>query len=97
VGLNGGGNLRYTQIQRKEYGPFVTIGEYVQFTDPGTYAKLVSFIGRSKMRDITELIIAAADIFGASKHFQRVMTERPRPGRGGLLPGENEGALTFLR
>lgn len=93
MGLSGGGNLRYAYIQRKQHEPIGTIGEYIQLTDPEAYAKLVSFIGRSKMRDITELVIAAADISGASKYFQRVMTERPRPGRGGLLPGENEGAL----
>ncbi len=85
--------MRYAYIQRKQYEPLCTIGEYIQLTDPEVYAKLVSFIGRSKMQDITELIIEAADIFGASKYFQRVMTERPMPGRGGLLPGENEGAL----
>jgi hypothetical protein len=45
------------------------------------------------MLDITEYVLAAADVFKINKYFQRVMTERPKPGRGGLSPGETEEAL----
>ena len=93
MGLSGGRGLRYAQIQRKERGPFITIGEYVQFTDPGTYAKLIEITNKPRMLDITEYVLAAADVFKINKYFQRVMTERPKPGRGGLSPGETEEAL----
>jgi len=97
VGLSGGGNLRYAYIQRKQHEPIGTIGEYIQLTAPEVFVKLLAFVGMEKVRDVTELVLAAADVAGIGKYYHRIMTERPYPGRGGLLPGENEEALTFLR
>lgn len=46
-----------------------------------------------KLKDVTDRILAAADISGVDKRYQRIMQERPKSGRGGLLPGEKEGDL----
>lgn len=93
MGLSGGGNLRYAYIQRNEYEPFVTIGEYIQLTAPEIFVKLLAFVGMEKVRDVTELVLAAADVVGMDKYYYSIMTERPKSGRGGLLPGEGEEAL----
>jgi len=93
MGLSGGGNLRYAYIQRKEYEPLGTIGEYIQLTAPEVFVKLWAIAAMVKTRDVTELVLAAADVAGIGKYYHRIMTERPHPGRGGLLPGEGEEAL----
>ena len=93
MGLSGGGNLRYAYIQRKQHEPIGTIGEYIQLTAPEVFVKLLAFVGMEKVRDVTELVLAAADVVGMDKYYYSIMTERPYPGRGGLLPGEGEEAL----
>lgn len=80
--------MRYTRIQRDEYEPIITIEEYIQATAPEVYVQLLAFVATVKTRDITEYVIAAADVVGMDKYYYSIMTERPHPGRGGLLPGE---------
>ncbi|NLU09426.1 MAG: hypothetical protein GXW90_00500 [Tepidanaerobacter acetatoxydans] len=46
-----------------------------------------------KLKDVTDRILAAADVSGVDKLYAAVMTERPKGGRGGLLPWEGEDAL----
>lgn len=45
------------------------------------------------VRDVTETVLAAADVENVDKYYFNIMTERPKPGRGGLLPGEGEEVL----
>ncbi|WP_422447830.1 hypothetical protein [Thermoanaerobacterium sp. DL9XJH110] len=94
--------MRYIQIQRKHTESFITIGEYIKITDPVIYDRLITFMAIEiiqkieawkRLSDITNLVLAAADVYGVDKHYQYIMQERPRPGRGGLLPGEGDDAL----
>jgi len=85
--------MKYTYIQRKEHEPFITIGEYIQLTAPEVFMQLLAFAGMAKARDVTELVLAAADVAGADKYYHYIMQERPMAGRGGLLPGEREESL----
>ncbi len=84
--------MKYTQIQRRDYGEFVTIGEYIKERQPNIFQELYRKF-KLYVKDVTELILAAADIFGADKQYARIMQERPHPGRGGLLHGEKEEDL----
>lgn len=83
--------MRYTRIQRDEYEPIITIGEYIQATAPGVYAQLLAFI--MKAMAINGIIFAANRLKGIKENIAHIMTERPKPGRGGLLPGEGEEVL----
>nr|PZN07853.1 MAG: hypothetical protein DIU64_11580 [Caldicoprobacter oshimai] len=82
--------MKYTQIQREDVNLFITIEEYIRATAPSVYSKLRMMLS---VRDITEVILVAADVDNVDKYYQRIMQERPYPGRGGLLPGEGEEAL----
>ena len=82
--------MKYTRIQRRDYGEFVTIGEYIKEQQPNILQKLYRGF---RLKDVTELILAAADVSGRDKQYQYLMQERPKSGRGGLLPGEGEDAL----
>lgn len=84
--------MKYTQIQRRDYGEFVTIGEYIKERQPNIFQKLY-WKFKLYVKDVTELVLTAADISGTDKQYQYLMQERPKPGRGGLLPGEKEGDL----
>ena len=91
--------MKYTQIQRKPTDCFITIGEYIQETNPRLYLKITLILQEpietfvSKLKDVTETVLTAADISGADKQYQYLMQERPKPGRGGLLPWEKEEDL----
>ena len=85
--------MRYAYIQRKQHEPIGTIGEYIQATAPEVFVKLWAIAAMVKTRDVTELVLAAADVVGMDKYYYSIMTERPKSGRGGLLPGEGEEAL----
>jgi len=82
--------MKYTRIQRRDYGEFVTIGEYIKEQQPNILQKLYRGF---RLKDVTELVLAAADVSGRDKQYQYIMQERPHSGRGGLLPGEKENAL----
>ena len=99
--------MKYTQIQRKPTDCFITIGEYIQETNPRLYEEInmlkITLILQepietfvSKLKDVTETVLTAADISGADKQYQYVMQERPKRGRGGLLMGEKEEDLYEL-
>ena len=85
--------MKYTQIQRGNIESIITIGEYIQATAPEIFMRLHTIFMAVRVRDITETVLAAADVDGMDKYYQRIMQERPHPGRGGLLPGEGEEAL----
>ena len=82
--------MKYTRIQRRTTENFITIGEFLQESQPNILQKLYRGF---RLKDVTELILAAADISGADKQYQYLMQERPKPGRGGLLPWEKEEEL----
>jgi hypothetical protein len=82
--------VKYTRIQRRTTENFITIGEFLQESQPNILQKLYRGF---RLKDVTELILAAADVSGVDKRYQYVMQERPNPGRGGLLPGEGDEAL----
>ena len=84
--------MKYTQIQRRTTENFITIGEFLQESQPNIFQKLYRKF-KLYVKDVTELILTAADVRGADKRYQHLMQERPRPGRGGLLPGEKEEDL----
>jgi hypothetical protein len=84
--------VKYTRIQRRDYGEFVTIGEYIKERQPNIFQEL--YYGfQLYVRDVTELILTAASISGRDKQYQYLIQERPKSGRGGLLPGEGEENL----
>ena len=84
--------MKYTRIQRRDYGEFVTIGEYIKERQPNIFQKLYRKF-KLYVKDVTELILTAADVRGVDKRYQYLMQERPKPGRGGLLPWEKEEEL----
>lgn len=87
----GGDRVKYTQIQRNLID-MITIGEYIQHSQPRAYQSLYLRF-KLYIRDITEQILAAADVSGADKQYQHIMRERPLSGRGGLLPGEGDDVI----
>lgn len=84
--------MKYTQIQRRTTEEFITIEDYIQQSQPNIFKKLYKEL-KPYIKDVTEAILAAADVYGADKQYERIMQERPYPGRGGLLPGEKEEYL----
>lgn len=87
--------MKYTRIQRRDHGEFITIGEYIQQSQPNIFKKF--YYGfKLYVRDVTQRVLAAADISGKDKQYQHLMQERPKSGRGGLLMGEKEEDLYEL-
>ena len=84
--------MKYTRIQRRSTEEFITIGDYIQQSQPSIFQKLY-WKFKLYVKDVTELVLTAADISGVDKRYQRIIQERPKSGRGGLLPGEKEEDL----
>lgn len=84
--------MKYTRFQRRTTENFITIGEFLQESQPDIFQKLYRKF-KLYIKDVTDRILAAADVSGVYKRYQYVMQERPKPGRGGLLPGEGEDTL----
>ena len=84
--------MKYTRIQRRHAEEFITIGEFLQESQPDIFQKLYRKF-KLYIKDVTELVLTAADISGKDKQYQSIMQERPKSGRGGLLPGEKEEDL----
>ena len=84
--------MKYTRIQRRTTENFITIGEFLQESQPDIFQELYRKF-KLYIKDVTDRILAAADVSGVDKRYQYVMQERPKPGRGGLLPGEGDEAL----
>ena len=83
--------MRYIQMARKSQN-IITIGEYIHQRQPKVF-KILYKRFKLHLKDVTELVLVAADISGADKQYQYLMQERPKPGRGGLLPWEKEEEL----
>lgn len=84
--------MRYIQMARKSQS-IMTIEEYIREKQPKIYMQFVKFMKTKRKIDITERVLAAADITGALKKYKYIMEEGPKGGRGGLLPWEKEEDL----
>jgi len=92
--------VKYTRIQRDNTKSFITVGEYVFETDPETFALLrTTYLGISGFVQEGQKLIKAFTAFCqkiqdiSDEFIEKLMQEPPRPGRGGLLPGEREDVL----
>jgi hypothetical protein len=92
--------MRYARIQREDAEGFITIGEYIFRTDPETFKQLhrtylIKYgIGQYLSKPMDELWpILVTFTRNMTEQVKQLMTERPKPGRGGLLPGEAEEDL----
>lgn len=92
--------MRYTKIKRDESEGFITIGEYIFKTDPETFRQLYRTylkkygIGQYLSKLMNEFCsIMVTFTRNMTEQVKQLMTERPKPGRGGLLPGEAEEDL----
>lgn len=84
--------MKYVYIQIN-CEAFITVGEYVEVTDPKTYRKLKTIRVKKTTMDITNEVLTAGDVTGRDRYYETIMKERPKPGRGGLLKNEKESAL----
>lgn len=84
--------MRYIQLQRKSQS-IMTIGEYLKEEQPKIYIQLLKFIKTKRKVDVTDKVLVAADVAGIHKKYKYIMEERPKGGRGGLLPWEKEEEL----
>ncbi|AGC67422.1 hypothetical protein Cst_c04000 [Thermoclostridium stercorarium subsp. stercorarium DSM 8532] len=97
----GGVNVKYTYIQREYSEPFITIGEYIFETDPETFFSLCKLsnplylalvqLEQKVFKPFVDLYTQLETI--STRVLEKLMQEPPRPGRGGLLPGEGDEAL----
>lgn len=62
----------------------ITIGEYIAIKQPAVYGELVCWESM-ELFSVARVRVMDRLRFGALK---RLMEERPKPGLGGLLPGE---------
>ena len=92
--------MRYTKIKRDESEGFITIGEYIFRTDPETFKQLhrtylIKYgIGQYLSKQMDELWpILVTFTRNMTEQVKQLMTERPKPGRGGLLSGETDEDL----
>jgi len=84
--------MRYIQMARKNQS-IITIEEYIREKQPGIYIQFVKFMKTKRKIDVTERVLAAVDVTGAVKKYKYIMEERPKGGRGGMLPWEKEKEL----
>lgn len=84
--------MRYIQMERKSQS-IITIEEYIREKQPGIYIQFVKFIKTKRKVDVTDKVLVAADVAGIHKKYKYIMEERPKGGRGGLLPWEKEEEL----
>lgn len=84
--------MRYVYIERN-YEGIITVGEYIEATNPKTYKKLKTIRVKKTIMDITNEVLTAGDVTGRDRYYETIMKERPKPGRGGLLKNEKESVL----
>ena len=84
--------MKYTQMQRKNQN-MMTIGEYVREQQPKVFTLFLNFRKARVGIDVTNLILTATDLAGRDRYYRSIMQERPKGGRGGLMPGEKEEDL----
>jgi hypothetical protein len=57
----------------------ITIGEYIAAKQPEVGAILIVWLAKMRLKELEQYSLS---------YLARIMTERPRPGLGGLLRGE---------
>lgn len=88
----GKGNL--AMIKRDKSEGFITIGEYIFKTDPETFKKLHrTYLMKHDIGQYLSNPMDKSWPILATFQAKQLMTERPKPGRGGLLPWETEKDL----
>ncbi len=86
--------MKYIRIQYKNNINFITIGEYIEQKQPKALLILLKLVKpRRGKKDITDVVLTAADISEKDRIYANVMAEKPKGGRGGLLQGEKEEEL----
>jgi len=88
--------LKYTRMQREEANSFITIGEYIFETNPKVFYQLYKMylVKHGIDQYLSKLVSGFCLVTTFSRNvIDQLMREPPKPGRGGLLPGEGEEAL----
>ena len=67
------------KFRRREARPFLTLGELVKDKHPELYRALQHHLPR----DVTDSVLAPAELRGEELYYAAIMQERPKPGRGG--------------
>ncbi len=67
------------KFRRREARPFLTIGEFIADKHPELWQALQYHLPR----DVTDIILAPAELRGEELYYAAIMQERPKPGRGG--------------
>jgi len=86
--------MRYTKIKRDGYEGFITIGEYTLKKDPETFKQLHrTYLMKHDIEQYLSKQMDESWPILATFQVKQLMIERPKPGRGGLLPWETEEDL----
>ena len=87
--------MKYRIEQKKEPEPNITVIEYVLITQPEIFMQAPSLMMPALINHATRTALQMPyDGFDKFKeNLARIMTERPKPGLGGLIPGEDESYL----
>jgi len=67
------------KILLREVKPFLTLGELIADKHPELYRALQHHL----TRDVTNSVLAPAELRGEELYYAAIMEERPKPGRGG--------------
>lgn len=67
------------KILLREARSFLTLGELVQDKHPELWQALQHHLPR----DVTNSVLAPAELRGEELYYTAIMEERPKPGRGG--------------
>ena len=67
------------KFRRREARPFLTLGEFIADKHPELWQALQYHLPR----DVTDSVLAPAELRGKEIYYAELMQERPKPGRGG--------------
>ncbi len=66
------------KFRRRDVQPFLTLGELIADKHPELYRALQHHLPR----DVTDSVLAPAELRGEELYYAAIMEERPKPGRG---------------
>lgn len=72
--------MKFKHITRQAT-PLITLGELIADKHPELFQALQHHI-ESEPQDITEIVLAPAELRGEEIYYAGLMQERPKPGRG---------------
>ncbi len=67
------------KFRRRDAQPFLTIGELIADKHPEIFFELA----HRCFTDVTDVVLAPAELTGKELYYAAIMQERPKPGRGG--------------